>query len=304
MSTTSSESTHFHYKYQGTTFDLYRTDCIAGMRQLECGSIDVVVTSPPYNLGVKYNTYDDTGSREGYLDWIDKWTQVVLKVLDDRGSIFLNVGAKPSDPWGPFEVLFRVRRHLVLQNVIHWIKSMAIDVEDVGRDTGVLRSLAVGHYKPINSPRFLNDCHEYIFHLTKHGDVELDRLAIGVPYQDKSNVTRWRAGAGDIRCRGNTWFVPYRTIQSRESERPHPATFPVKVPKWCILLHGRQRVRRVLDPFFGIGHTALACKELGVDFLGYELDESYFSTASQLLRSARQQPDSGERVAQLDLLGT
>ena len=92
-----------------------------------------------------------------------------------------------------------------------------------------------GHFKPINSPRFLNDCHEYVFHFTKSGRVELNRLALGVPYQDKSNIARWRHTQGDdLRCRGNTWFVPYETIQRREKERPHPATFPVQLAEWCI----------------------------------------------------------------------
>ena len=101
-----------------------------------------------------------------------------------------------------------------------------------------------GHFKPINSPRFLNDCHEYVFHFTKSGRVELNRLALGVPYQDKSNIARWsHTGGKDLRCRGNTWFVPYETIQSREKERPHPATFPVQLAEWCIKLHGVSRVR-------------------------------------------------------------
>ena len=53
-----------------------------------------------------------------------------------------------------------------------------------------------GHFKPINSPRFLNDCHEYVFHFTKSGRVELNRLALGVPYQDKSNIARWSSYSG------------------------------------------------------------------------------------------------------------
>ena len=121
-----------------------------------------------------------------------------------------------------------------------------------------------GHFKPINSQRFLNDCHEYVFHFTKSGRVELNRLALGVPYQDKSNIARWSHTRGkDLRCRGNTWFVPYETIQSREKERPHPATFPVRLAEWCIKLHGASRVRTMLDPFLGIGNSAVAAQGCG-----------------------------------------
>jgi site-specific DNA-methyltransferase (adenine-specific) len=282
---------YFTFKRHGATLSAYRADCVAGMHnQLAPRSIDVVVTSPPYNLGIKYGAYDDTLPREKYLAWLGDWADAVRDVLRDDGSLFLNMGAKPTDPWVPFDVLSVMRERFKLQNVIHWVKSIAIDKADVGRAAypGITRDVMVGHYKPINSPRFLNDAHEYIFHLTKTGNVRLDRLAIGVAYQDKTNVARWRGARGDVHCRGNTWFVPYQTIRSRDDQRPHPATFPVKIPRMCIELHGLEKARRVLDPFMGIGHTALACAELGVDFVGFEIDAAYFAHARALIEKRMQ----------------
>jgi len=176
----------------------------------------------------------------------------------------------------PHELVILLRPTFVLQNVIHWIK--AITIEDKNGD---VRSY--GHFKPISSNRFLNDAHEYVFHFTKSGRVELDRLAIGVPYQDKSNIARWSHARGsDLRCRGNTWFIPYETIQNRAKERPHPATFPVKLAEWCIKLHGLSRVHTVLDPFLGIGNSAVAAKNCGVkEFIGFEIDESYLAEAQR-----------------------
>ena len=264
----------------GRTCTLYNEDCISGMRdRLGRGSVSVMVTSPPYNLGIRYRAYDDTIPRRQYLDWLEEWAGAAREMLHERGSLFLNIGTKPSDPTVPFEVLGRVGRHFRLQNVIHWIKSSAVQTEDVGDYPGLTQNVAIGHFKPINSQRFLNDCHEYIFHLTKNGDVQLDRLAIWVEYQDKSNVGRWKAAKDDRRCRGNTWFVPYKTIKSRDRQRPHPATFPVKIPRMCILLHGLNRAELVVDPFLGIGHAALASIELGVDFVGFEIDPIYFGEA-------------------------
>ena len=146
-----------------------------------------------------------------------------------------------------------------------------------------------GHFKPINSPRFLNDCHEYVFHFTKSGRVELNRLALGVPYQDKSNIARWSHTRGkDLRCRGNTWFVPYETIQSREKERPHPATFPVRLAEWCIKLHGASRVGTMLDPFLGIGNSAVAAQRCGVRrFIGFEIDDAYLAEAKRRIVKGR-----------------
>ena len=146
-----------------------------------------------------------------------------------------------------------------------------------------------GHFKPINSKRFLNDCHEYVFHFTKSGRVELSRLALGVPYQDKSNIARWSHSRGkDLRCRGNTWFVPYQTIQSREKERPHPATFPVQLAEWCIKLHGVSRIETMLDPFVGIGNSAVAAQLFQVRrFIGFEIDETYLAEAKRRIVNDR-----------------
>ena len=298
-----SAATEYRDTSDGAAITVYRGECIAGMRELlDPESVEVVVTSPPYNLGIAYRSYDDTLPRSEYLDWIEAWGEALRRVLSRGGSLFLNIGGKPSDPWGPFEVLQRLKKHFVLQNTFHWIKSIAIDGDLVGAATGLTGNVAIGHYKPINSRRYVNDCHEYIFHLTKHGEVELDRLAVGVEYQDKSNIARWASVAHDLRCRGNTWFVPYRTIRSRDSERPHPATFPVRIPLMCIRLHGLQRLGRVMDPFLGLGHSALACKTLGVPFVGFEVDEGYFSEACRLIETFEPASVDGERTRQLDLL--
>lgn len=273
--------------------NLYNQDCLEGMNErLKPNSVSVVVTSPPYNLGIKYSKYDDTISRENYLKWMRDWASAVKNVLHQDGSLFLNVGGKPSDPIVPFQVLEAVRSEFVLQNVIHWVKSISIAKADVGNYPNLLGDISVGHFKPINSPRFVNDNHEYIFHLTRRGDVKLDRLAIGVPYQDKTNVTRWQDAGNDVRCRGNTWFIPYETINSRIKDRPHPATFPVKLAEMCIKLHGVARTSLVLDPFLGIGQSALAALKLNKAFVGFEIDRDYFNEAVKRVRRASPNPDS------------
>jgi len=268
----------------------YLSDCLDLLKQLPAESVDVIVTSPPYNLGIRYNSYDDTLSPDDYLEWTRTWVAGAARVLKRDGSLFLNVGARPSDPWTALDVAQAVREQLHLQNIIHWIKSIAIERESAGATAGLTRDLAVGHYKPINSPRYLNDCHEFIFHFTPAGNTRLDRLALGVPYQDRSNIGRWRGASEGIRCRGNTWFIPYETIQRRDRDRPHPATFPSRLPEQCLRLHGLPRIRTVMDPFTGLGSTAVACARLGLNFLGSELDEAYLKEAVQRVQEVTQTP--------------
>jgi site-specific DNA-methyltransferase (adenine-specific) len=264
----------------------YLGDALEHLRALDPASVSVIVTSPPYNLGIRYRSFDDGQPREEYLKWTDAWIGAAAATLDPGGALFLNVGSKPTDPWIALDVAQRARPHLRLQNIIHWVKSIAIDRDLAGANAGLDRDLAVGHYKPINSPRFLNDCHEFVFHFTPHGTTVLDRRAVGVPYQDKSNIGRWAGAGSDRRCRGNTWFIPYDTIQSRDKERPHPATFPPRLPEQCLRLHGVERLGLVIDPFLGLGSSAVAAARVGARFAGIEMDEAYLREAVARTRAA------------------
>lgn len=262
-----------------TQFDLHLGDCVAGMSRLPAGSVDLVVTSPPYNLGIDYGAYHDKKTEEEYLDWSRVWVTEVRRVLKDDGALFLNVGATPADPWLPHALILSLRDVLVLQNTIHWIKSITVETNE-----GSL--ISAGHFKPINSKRYLNDCHEFVFHLTKSGNLPVDRLGVGVPYADKSNIKRWKHSHGrDKRCRGNNWFVPYETIMSRKKERPHPATFPVQLAEFAIRLHDKKPEQiTMLDPFLGIGHAAQAAAAEKVDrFIGFEIDREYLAEACDRL---------------------
>jgi site-specific DNA-methyltransferase (adenine-specific) len=165
-----------------------------------------------------------------------------------------------------------MREHFVLQNQIVWVKSITIEEE------------THGHFQPVNSTRFVNQAWEWIFHFTKKGDVALDRLALGVPYMDKSNLTRGTRGKnGDLRCRGNTWYLPYETIQWKAEKGHHPAVFPVALAENCLKLHdlryGRREQLVVVDPFVGTGSTLVACSRLGCAGIGIDIDESYLAYA-------------------------
>ena len=207
-----------------------------------------------------------------YLQWMEEFGAACFSVLKENGSLFFNIGDKASDEFRAFQVAQRLAQSLKLQNTIHWIKSIAVPEHGVN----------LGHFKPVNSHRYLNNCHEYIFHFTKNKAVPLKRLAIGVPYADKSNINRWKHGKqnGDVRDRGNIWYIPYSTVRS---QKEHPAAFPQRLPEMCIQLHGFSPETLVLDPFAGSGTTCLAAQELGCQYLGFEIDEAYHRLALQKL---------------------
>lgn len=260
---------------------IYCEDCLSFMTKMKNEKlfVDIIVTSPPYNISKQYGIYRDNKERNDYLSWLRLVAQASVFIIKDDGSFFLNISGRPVDSTLPFHVANQfLDIGYTLQNTIHWIKSISFDREDIGKNNELYKNenISIGHFKPIVSDRYLSDLQEYIFHFSKTGNVKLNKLNVGVKYQDKSNIGRWKSATQDKRDRGNVWFIPYPTIQK---ERPHPAVFPIKLPERCIRLHGIRRNTLVFDPFMGVGSTALACLRLGIDFIGTEIDPQYIKVA-------------------------
>ena len=148
-------------------YKIIKEDCIKWMTSQSPKSIDCVITSPPYNLNVKYGGYDDSAPRKVYLVWLGEVAKAIKKVLKDKGQLFLNMGYSNSDPFVAMDVAQVFRKYFVLQNQFTWVKHIVVN--DFGH----------GQYKPITSNRYTSATTESVFHFTKKGDVAIDRLAIG-----------------------------------------------------------------------------------------------------------------------------
>src|SRR6218665_3191891 len=92
-------------KEQKSSLVLHHGDCLEILPSLRQGSVDLVVTSPPYNLGINYRTFDDTAGRTDFLNWCSSWAAELKRVLTPDGSFFLNVGAAPSNPFLPHQII-------------------------------------------------------------------------------------------------------------------------------------------------------------------------------------------------------
>jgi len=265
-------------------------DCLTILKEIEDKSIDVVITSPPYNIGLKYNKYEDNKPREQYLEWIyDVFTEI-KRVLKDDGHIFLNMGYTNKDPWISMEVVLKLKDLFILQNNITWVKSISI---------GNSKNDTYGHFKPINSKRYINITNENIFHLTKIKNISINRKSIGVPYKCESNlidrktrIPRIDRETGFVmenkRCKGNTWFIPYKTINNKSKRGHHPATFPEELVENCIKLSNVKQ-GKILDPFIGSGTTLKTIKkmnnykEYNLSGVGIDIDEKYIQYCKETL---------------------
>lgn len=205
-------------------------------------SVDVVVTSPPYK------------QKDGYSELLMACLSILLRnALKEGGRAFVNFGQLKEDFLRPSTVQTSLSNSLSPGQTIAWIKSIAVD----GRQ--------MGHYQPINSKRILNYCWEPIFTFFKKPEPIFDRLALGVPYADKSNLARGTRGKnGDLHCAGDAWFVPYKTTGAKNKKR-HAYEFPEEIVRRCLLLSGVKPGATVLDPFCGSGTTAVVAKSLGLN---------------------------------------
>lgn len=211
--------------------------------RIDNGSIDVIVTSPPYK------------DEDGYSDALMRsFGHLCRDKLKNNGRVFFNFGQLKGAYSRPFGAACEVASAggLQFEQTIIWVKSIAISGEQRG------------HYQPINSDFILNYCWEYIFVLSKGAPTTLNRLSIGVPFKDKSNLTRGDRGVnGDLHCAGDVWFIPYETTGASEKKK-HAHEFPEELVRRCLLLHGGSVV---LDPFAGSGTVGRVAKQLGKSYI-------------------------------------
>lgn len=289
-----------------TLYKYIEIDCLKWLTDRKNKSVNLIITSPPYNLKIKYNSYKDNKKKDEYLKWLYNIFNECKRVLTDDGHLFINMGYVNSDPIVDMEVCLKLNKLFKLQNRIIWIKSISIDKEylnKIGENKTkkfeyTQKSLNIGHYKPINSKRFICPMSESLFHFTKTGNVNIHKLSIGVPYTYKCNLksrnkNKKQKEKPDVRDRGNTWFIPYKTINSNQKQKgKHPAIFPEKLVENCIKLSGLKK-GIVLDPFSGTGTTVRVAKKMNklegyeLSGIGLDVDKEYIEFSNKLLEEIK-----------------
>lgn len=247
---------------------LYLGDCLDVLPTLTAGSIPLVITSPPYNLGVEYGSLMDD-NRSDYLGWLEKVIEQIALALMDGGRLCLNLPAHTSRTLGGFEV--------------H-------DVPHIAREYGLERRATHVWFKPNHvggtawgswlSPSCPTNLpnHEYIFVFGK-----------GYKRMDKS-------GKGDatkeefVQFIKTVWsFSPAIKInRNGQNTLGHNAPFPRELPYRCIKLHSWPG-DTVVDPFLGSGTTGVACAQTGRNFIGIEINKGYYNIAKTQIEKAQRE---------------
>lgn len=227
------------------------------MSELEDESIDVIITSPPYNRGKTYTsdtgeTHNDKMDEDQYLSFLTKIWEECYRVAKKSAVFFLNIGDSALDQGKSEKVAISAERASWkrIQDII-WVKSF----------------LGKGHYTPSGGNRRLNNLWEHVYLFVKDkNEYKINPKAIGMPYTDKSNIGRY--SDTDLRDPGNVWLIPYVKTTGATIKKGHEAPFPIGLPYKCIKLV--PNVKTVLDPFGGTGSTLAACLKLSVKGYAYE----------------------------------
>ncbi len=224
-------------------------------------SIDLIVTSPPYNVDISYNSHVDDNDYGEYLVWTHQWLARCYKWLKPDGRMCLNI---PLD-----------KNKGGQQPVGADITSMAQQIgygyhsTIVWNEGNISRRTAWGSWMSASAPFVI-------------APVEL----IVLLYRD--SWKKRRKGESDItRQEFMDWTNGLWTFNGeKRSKIGHPAPFPIDLPERCLKLFSYVD-DTVLDPFLGSGTTLVAAKKFGRNSIGIEIDAGYCEIAKRRLQTAQ-----------------
>ncbi|MBI4388146.1 MAG: site-specific DNA-methyltransferase [Candidatus Omnitrophica bacterium] len=211
-------------------------------------SFHLIVTSPPYNVGVNYGAYRDNLSEEEYFDFAEEWLKECYRVLVDGGRICLNI---PTYNWrGRFNMYFRYYELMTLlgfmdRDTFIWVKMDGLDFAHSAKIYGTISP----HNPHTKYP------YELILVMQKGKDT-LEGEETDLRYRE---FFKWSH---------TIWFI------RPEYNRIHPAPYPEELPYRLIKMFSFVG-QKVLDPFCGGGATLRACKKLKREATGIDLNPEY-----------------------------
>ena len=261
-------------------------DCVEVMKTLPEGSVDLVVTSPPYNADIKYDVYDDGLSMDEYWEFTIDWLSQAFRVLKDDGRIAVNV---------PIEMNVQERGGRILFNAEFWMKMKEVGFQffgmvDLTEDSPHrVRQTAWGSWMSASSPYIYNpkECVILAYKKSKKklskGESQWMGEMIEVEQEDGSFKNKTTYSDDDKKEFMHLVFGRWDYFADTKSLTK--ATFSMDIPSKAIkILTYKNDI--VLDPFMGSGTSAVAAELLGRRWLGIELSPNYTNIANERISMA------------------
>lgn len=251
---------------------IYAGDCLQLLKRVAFQSVDLVFADPPFNIGYKYDQYQDNKTKPNYLQWCEQWFAELIRVLKPTGSFYLAIGDE-------------------------YVADLKIRLDQLGL---TMRNWIVWHYTfGVNCKLKFNRSHAHIlYYVADPKKFTFNTEAIRVPsarqttYADRrANPTgklpddTWVLRPQENDCffspQDDTWHVP-RVCGTFKERGDHPCQMPEALLERIVRVSSNPG-ELVLDPFAGSGTTLAAAKRLNREYLGIELSENYVEMIQQRL---------------------
>ena len=234
---------------------IYNEDCLSGMKKISDNTVNCIITSPPYNVGLDYDEYKDNKPYYDYLSWIKDIFTESYRVLAEDGRMCINIGDGKNGSIPTHSDFIQIAKEIGFHilTIIIWNKNTTSN------------RTAWGSFMSPSCPSFPR-CFEYILVFSKTHKLSHK----GISTIEKKEFIEWSNGMWSFNC---------------ESLKKigHPAAFPVELPTRCIKLFTYEG-DVVLDPFIGSGTTAVACIRENRKFIGFETSDEYFKLSNNRIK--------------------
>ena len=226
-------------------------DCLESFKKIPDNTIDMTFADPPFNLKKKYNSYKDSLEFKKYIDWCEKWISEMVRVTKPTGSIFVHNIPK----WLTYfsEILNKKA------DFKHWI-SWDAPTAPMGK------TLQPSHYG-------------ILFYAKKQKELKFYEVRYPHKRDRKTGILLKDYGGKKASLHpfgplvSDVWTDIHR-IKHNKKRDPHPCQLPIHLLERLILMTTDEN-DIILDPFMGTGTTAIAAKNLGRKFIGFEIDQNY-----------------------------
>jgi site-specific DNA-methyltransferase (adenine-specific) len=228
------------------TYQLHNQDCLEWMQQQPDDIVDIILTSPPYNLDIDYNTYKD--NINDYRSWTNSWINEATRILKPTGRFIINIQPKFSarEPYHHWIYQAMESNHMLWYGERIWNKNTINGYRGAAGSMGIPSKIYLWYSTEYVQIFAKGDC----YRPTKKSD-----SLITLPEQ-----TAW--------AKDHIWSIaPAR-------QKNHPAQMPIQLADRLLKLFARKG-DIVYDPFAGAGTTMLAAQQLGLNSIGTEIDPDY-----------------------------
>ena len=252
---------------------IYNEDSVKLMQIMPENFIDLTITSPPYNVGIDYDNYNDNISEKEYWNFTDSWLKELSRVTKIGGRICINIPVMGNNPemkkgnnylFHLPQYLNIIKKYFNLRECITWIKSYAENNENVfcGENT------AWGSWQSPSNP-FCRSFSEFL--------IVAHKLLPGLQHKGETDLTKEEF----LKYTKNVWF-----LHTEANRNGHPAPFPYQLPYRCIKLYSYLN-DLIFDPFVGSGTTCLVARDLKRNYIGSDISKKYCKTTNDRISQQR-----------------